>query len=127
MGSAGKYGDKALQWAPQRTIPSSRKAVAVNTTGSQDLTAVTADDGPDVATARDLRGVFIYLSASGADITIQRGNAPATAGKGFVLVAGAAPQEFFVDAGPTAAENTLHAISAASAELHIMWDDQQVT
>lgn len=126
MATAGNKGDLAAKWAMHRTIPTSRKAVVVNTTGSIDLSAVTADDGPDTTNARDLRGFWIYLTAYGADITIQRGNAPATAGKGLTLAVGAKAEEFFVDPGGSGAEVTLHGISLGAAELEIAWDDHQV-
>lgn len=123
MGKGTKKPERAKLAAVHRTIPDSRKSITVNLTGSQDLAACVADDGPDVATSQCLCGVFIYLSAETADVTIQRSNAPATAGDGFVLVAGSPPQEFFVD--PDGA-TTLYAIAAAAATLHITWDSEQV-
>lgn len=123
MGKGLKKVERAKLTALHRTIPDSRKSVTVNLSASQDLAAMTADDGPDVANAQNATGIFVYLSAETADITIQRGNAPATAGDGFVLVAGAAPQEFYID--PDGA-TTLYAIAAAAATLHITWDSEQV-
>ena len=127
MGTAGNKGDLAKKWGIHRSIPTSRYELTVNTTGSIDLAAVTATDGPNTATARDLRGVWVYLTASGGDVTIQRGNAPASAGLGLVIVVGQPPQEFFLDPDSTAATfSVLHAVSSVSAKLHVMWDDEQV-
>lgn len=126
MGTSMGDAARAKLAAIHRTIPTSRREVDVNLSASLDLSAVVATDGPDTASSRDLRGVFIYLSASGADVTIQRGNAPATAGAGFVLTAGAPPEEFYLDPSTSGASLTLYAIAgSAAAKLHVMWDDDQ--
>ena len=124
MGQGFKDPDIARLAALHRSIPTSRVAITVANSGQVDLSAVTVTDGIGAASLRDLRGLYVLISAQGADITIQRGEAPNTAGKGVVIVAGAAPVDFFV--APSTTNKNLFAISAAAAELEICWDDEQL-
>lgn len=120
---AGSDGEVAMKWAPQRTIPDSRKTESVSTTAMVDLGSVIADDGPDTSNAQDLGGRWVFLVATGADVTVQRGNAPGTAGSGLVIVADGKAEEFWVD--PKGSKD-LHALSGSAASLHILWDSEQV-
>lgn len=110
-----------------RTVPTSRKTIAINpTTGSLDLGAVVADDGPDTVTSFDLSGLFIWLVARTLDVTIQRGNAPATAGTGLVLKVGNPPEEFYVAPGESASDRTLHGLATGAASVDVLFDHKQI-
>jgi hypothetical protein len=123
MGVGFQNPDTARMAAIHRSIPTSRATITVNTSQSIDLSNVTVTDGVGAGQSRDLSGLYVYLCAGVADVTVQRGNAPDSAGKGLVLTAGAPPEDFYVAKG---GNTVLHGVSAASAELHVLWDDDQL-
>lgn len=111
--------------ALMRTIPDAVLSISVNTTATQPLSSVNPTDGAG-GNGQDLRGRWVWLAATGADVTILRkATFPTTAGVGLVLAAGAPPIEFFVDTDDTAgAIATLAARSASAATLLVMWDSR---
>lgn len=122
-GKGGKLPEQAKHAAMFRTIPDSVLSVSVSgTAGTVDLNAVTATDGPDVANPQSLLGKYIYLFAIGLDVTIIRKASGVTAGVGFPILAGQAPQEMFVDR--SADIKTLVHRSTGAATLLIMWDSE---
>lgn len=106
--SAKLEHDRAYRQGVQRTIPTSRATKSVTTS------ADTLDLAP-------YKGKFIFLKASGAEITMLRdgGGGAITAGNGFVLAPADAREEVFVDPG---GELILSVIAGAAATLVILYD-----
>ena len=117
---AGSNPESAMIGAIHRTIPNACREITVNTTASQNLDAVTADEG--VATPTSLLGRWVMLEAVGADVRVLRDASAIAAGRGLLLVAGAGPVDFYIDRDGAA---TLQAVSAAAAKLLILYDTEQ--
>lgn len=77
--------DVAYAGAIHRTIPKKHTDISVTAAnGTLDL--------------RPFAGMWIWLRASGADVTLRLGSSIANTGEGFVVgVDDAAPQEFYID------------------------------
>lgn len=125
---AGREPEHASRAWVHRTIPDSRYRLAVDASGASiSLGAITAVEGPNTATAQDLRGRTVYLRAVGGDITIMRGatgpaSIPAAAGAGWVVDdARLEPQRFFVDREGAI---FLGARAGSALSLDIMWDSE---
>jgi len=121
----GKKPERARVGAWQRTTPNAVKSISVNLTATQDLSNMGTPTDGDTTTGQDLRGLWIMLAATGADITVldaATAVAPATAGVGFILKAGDAPQEFYFDPD---GDVFIGARAATAATLLILWDSGQ--
>lgn len=102
-----------------RTIPNARAVLSTSgSEGTQDLADV--DDALGGA-SWDLRGCYVYVQALTADCTLGRGET-ITAGAGYVVTAGEAPQEFLIGATGSA---VLHHIATGAGSLVLLWDTDQ--
>lgn len=92
------------------TIPNACRNLTVNPSAALDLGAVAADEG--VAGTYDLRGRWVWIEAVGVDVRILRDANTIVWPNGLLLVAGAAPREFFVD---RESAKTLQAVTGGGA------------